>query len=127
MNDNTLSVKKATDTHWSSQYNSIIKIYESFLEITHALDELCNDNDNMTKLVAYEFYCILLFVKKFMSMTNALTTTLQDENLDILLAIDTLTKTICLLNKVRSDKDTVNKLLKLAQERKVLDLNQMII
>ncbi|CAF4322626.1 unnamed protein product [Rotaria sp. Silwood2] len=126
MNEDALSVKQSTDTRWSSHYNSIIAIYESFTEIIHVLDELCNDNDKMTKLearaireklVSYEFYCILLFIKHLMSITNALTTTLQDENLDILLAIDTLTKTICLLNKIRNDEDTINKLLELAKER----------
>ncbi|CAF3731666.1 unnamed protein product [Rotaria sp. Silwood1] len=106
MNEDVLSVKKSTDTRWSSHYNSIIAIYESFTGIIHVLDELCNDNDKITKLearviyeklVSYEFYCILLFIKHLISITNALTITLQDENLDILLAIDTLTKTICLL------------------------------
>ncbi|CAF1646967.1 unnamed protein product, partial [Didymodactylos carnosus] len=46
-------------------------------------------------------------------------TTLQDENLDILLAIDTLTKTICLLNKIRNDEDSINNLLELAEERMI--------
>ncbi len=126
MNDDTLSLKMATDTRWSSYYNSIIAIYESFTEIIEVLDELCDDDDKTTKFeanairdkfVTYEYYCILLFIKRLMSMTNALTTTLQDENLDILLALDTLTKTICLLNKIRNDEDSINNLLELAKER----------
>ncbi|CAF2193147.1 unnamed protein product [Rotaria magnacalcarata] len=108
------------------QYSSVVAIHESFNEIVDTLDELCNDNDKTTKLeansirekiVSYEYYCLLLFVKHLMSMTNALTTTLQDEDLDVLSAIDSLTKTICLLNKLRDDEDTTNKLLELAKER----------
>lgn len=126
INEDSLSLKSSTDTRWSSQYNSIIAIYESYAEIIEVLDELRNDDDKMTKLeaysirekiVSYEFYCVLLFIKHLMSMTNALTTTLQKENLDILLTIDTLTKTICLLNQIRTDEDTINKLLELAKER----------
>ena len=114
MNDDTLSLKKSTDTHWSSHYNIIIAIYQSHKEIIQALDELCDDNDKSTKLevnaihdklVSYEYFCLLLFMKHLMSMTNALTTTLQDEDLDILLAIDALKRTICLLSNMRRDED----------------------
>ncbi|CAF4456497.1 unnamed protein product, partial [Didymodactylos carnosus] len=97
MNDDTLSLKKSTDTRWSSHYNSIIAIYESFTGIIQVLDELCDDNDKTTKFEA-----------------NAI-----HENLDILLAIDTLTKTICLLNKIRNDEDSINNLLELAKERMI--------
>jgi hypothetical protein len=38
MNDDTLSLKMATDTGWSSYYNSIIAIYELFTEIIEVLD-----------------------------------------------------------------------------------------
>ena len=126
MNDDTLSLKKSTDTRWSSHYNSIIAIYQSHDEIIQVLDELCDDNDKSTKLeanairdklVSYEYFCILLFMKHLMSMTNALTTTLQDEDLDILLAIDTLKKTTCLLNNMRNDEVSINNLLELAKQR----------
>lgn len=68
MNDDTLSLKRATDTRWSSYYNSIIAIYESFTEIIEVLDELCDDDDKTTKFeanairdkfVTYEYSCIL--------------------------------------------------------------------
>ncbi|CAF4547378.1 unnamed protein product, partial [Didymodactylos carnosus] len=52
MNDDTLSLKKSTDTRWSSHYNSIIAIYESFTGIIQVLDELCDDNDKTTKFEA---------------------------------------------------------------------------
>ena len=56
-------------------------------------------------------------MKHLMSMTNALTTTLQDEDLNILLAIDTLKKTICLLNNMRNDEVSINNLLEFAKQR----------
>ena len=128
MNNDTLSLKKTTDTRWGSHYNSIIAIYRSYDETIRIFDKLYDDNDKLTeveanairdKLVSYEYFCILLFMKDLMSMTNVLITTLQGEDPNILLAIDTLRKKtpIYLLHKMRNDKDSINNLLELDRQR----------
>ncbi|CAF4758574.1 unnamed protein product, partial [Rotaria magnacalcarata] len=78
---------------------SLNAIYVSYHVLVECLWELEDDSDNDTntrheakslrkKVVSFEFYVLVIFLRKVMAITNATTIQLQQEELNILAAIE---------------------------------------
>lgn len=58
----------------------------------------------LNKLLSFEFVVLLIFTRQVMASTNAATTQLQQEDLDILSAIEMLSSLLVLLQNLRNDE-----------------------
>ena len=43
----SISLKRVVDTRWSANYQSVNAIFKGFSNVLDALDELCDDNENI--------------------------------------------------------------------------------
>ena len=60
----------------------------------------------LNKLLSFEFVVLLIFSRQVMASTNATTTQLQKEDLDIF-AVDMLTSLLILLQNLRNDDNSL--------------------
>ena len=61
----------------------------------------------LNKLLSFELVVLLIFSRQVMASTNATTTQLQKEDLDILSAVDMLTSLLILLQNLRNDDNSL--------------------
>jgi hypothetical protein len=86
----------------------------SFHELVECLLDLEGDNDTSTrhqakalrkKIVSFEFYVLVIFLRKLMAITNATTVQLQQQELNIIAAVEMLSSLLELLQELRNDDD----------------------
>ena len=108
-------------TRWYARYEELNTVYLSFHELIQCLTELELDDDTETrykaktllnKIISFEFVLLLMFMRQVMGVTNATTTQLQQEDLDILSTIDMLSLLLALLQEMRNDYVGFEKLMK---------------
>jgi hypothetical protein len=109
-----LLLKDLCETRWYARYESLNAVYISFHQLVECLFELEDDSDTKTrhqakalrkKIVSFEFYVLLIFLRKLMAMTNATTIQLQQQELNIIAAIEILSSLLELLKELRNDDD----------------------
>ena len=66
----------------------------------------------LNKIISFEFVLLLMFMRQVMGATNATTTQLQQEDLDILSTIDMLSSLLVLFQEMRNDDVGFEKLMK---------------
>jgi len=115
-----LLLKDLCKTRWYARYEALNAVYLSFHQLVQCLIELEDDNDTTTryeaknllnKIISFEFVVLLIFTRQVMASTNATVTQLQEENLDVLSAIDMLSSLLTLLKNMRNDDADLNKII----------------
>ena len=116
-----LLLRDLCKTRWHARYEALNTVYLSFHELVQCLTELELDNDTeiryeaktlLNKIISFEFVLLLMFMRQVMGATNATTTQLQQEDLDILSTIDMLSSLLVLLQEMRNDDVGFEKLMK---------------
>lgn len=107
-----LLLKNLCQTRWYARYNALSAVYLSFstlLEYSMKLEEdsdaksQCEVKALLNELHSFEFVVLLIFSRHITALTNATTTQLQKEDLDILSAVVMLTSLLILLQNLRND------------------------
>ncbi|CAF2999785.1 unnamed protein product [Rotaria sp. Silwood2] len=107
-----LLLKNLCQARWYARYEALNAVYLSFHQIVKSLMELEHDGDTksqyetktlLNKMLSFKFVVLLIFIRQVMASTNATTTQLQQEDLDILSAIDILSSLLVLLKNMRND------------------------
>ena len=113
-------LKDLCKTRWYARYESLNAVHLSFHELVQSLMELEHDGDTksqyeakglLNKILSFEFVVLLLFTRQVMASTNATTTQLQQEDLDILSAIDMLSSLLQMLKHLRNDDNCFTKII----------------
>ena len=111
-----LLLKDLCQTRWYARYEALNAVYLSFSALVQCLMKLEEDGDAksqyeakglLNKLLSFEFVVLLIFSRQVMASTNATTTQLQKEDLDILSAVDMLTSLLILLQNLRNDDNSL--------------------
>ncbi|CAF2704956.1 unnamed protein product [Rotaria sp. Silwood2] len=119
-----LLLKDLCETRWYARYESLNAVYISFHQLVECLSELEDDTDTNTrhkakalrkKIVSFEFYVLLIFLRKLMAMTNATTIQLQQQELNIIAAIEMLSSLLELLKELRNDDDAFEQIIGTAE------------
>ncbi|KAF0934874.1 hypothetical protein E2562_028877, partial [Oryza meyeriana var. granulata] len=108
------SLQRPGDTRWSSHYRSILSLKKMFGATVSVLRSIANDRSvskysrgdasgALRIIVTFDFVFILLLMEKIMKITDVLCETLQNKNIDILNAMDSVSTTKVLLGELRNN------------------------
>ncbi|KAJ3699800.1 hypothetical protein LUZ61_003505 [Rhynchospora tenuis] len=108
------TLQRPTDTRWSSHYKSICSLARMFGATLSVLRRLAIDRSlsvyargdakgSLNKLMSYNFIFVLHLMKEIMAITDTLCQALQKESLDILNALDLISSTKELIQKLRDN------------------------
>ncbi|KAJ3697747.1 hypothetical protein LUZ61_001452 [Rhynchospora tenuis] len=108
------TLQRPTDTRWSSHYKSICSLARMFGATLSVLRRLAIDRSlsvyargdakgSLNKLLSFNFIFVLHLMKEIMAITDTLCQALQKESLDILNALDLISSTKELIQKLRDN------------------------
>ncbi|XP_028062901.1 uncharacterized protein LOC114266212 [Camellia sinensis] len=108
------TLQRAGDTHWSSHFKPVSSLIKIFSPICEVLLNIINEGTTSTQrgdadsayktLTSFEFVFILHLMKEMLEITDLLCQALQYQSQDILNAMNLVSSTKALLQKVRDDK-----------------------
>ena len=115
-------LKGLCKTRWYARYEAVNAVYSSFHELVQCLTDLEQQDEDastryesaslLNKLISFEFVVLLIFLQQAMAVTNATITQLQQEELDVLSAIDMLFSLLVVLQQMRNDDGGFEKIIK---------------
>ncbi|KAJ4747360.1 zinc finger MYM-type-like protein [Rhynchospora pubera] len=108
------SLQRPVETRWSSHYNSICSLARLFGATVSVLRSIAKDRSvsvysrgdasgSLQKLLSFDFVFIMHLMKEIMAITDTLCVALQNKSLDILNALNLVSSTKVLIQKLRDD------------------------
>ncbi|XP_011407856.1 PREDICTED: uncharacterized protein LOC105315057 [Amphimedon queenslandica] len=107
------SIKKLSDTRWSCRSDAILAVFENYIAIVKALEEIeesshigriaSEANGLINQLTTFEFILCLIVMKNLLVKSRTVSDYLQNEDVDIVSAMQVVDTTVKTLREMRTE------------------------